>query len=125
MSNKQTNIVRLINELLKREDYNSPFIIYALTGYLKSSHRGNRGYYTHLNEKIVRYTPIRLNIRTLSRDVDPRAYLPKQMLIVEVEGHNTSSMLVGQKNFKKYCRRIYGGMRNLEELVKMYENNNC
>lgn len=123
MSNKQTNIVRLINELLKREDYSSPFIIYALTGYLKSSHRDNRGYYTHLNEKIVRYTTIKLTTHTLSRDVDPRAYLPKQWLVVEIE--DNTSILVGQKNFKKYCRRIYGGMRNLEELVKMYENNNC
>ena len=118
---KQTDIVRTINELLKREDYNSPFIIYALAGYLKSSHSGAKGY-THLNEKIVRYTTIKLNTHTLSRDVDPRAYLPKQMLIVEIEGHSTS-MLVGQKNFKKYCRRIYGGMKNLEELVMMYENN--
>ena len=123
MSNKQTNIVRLINELLEREDYNSPFIIYALTGYLKSSHRDNRGYYTHLNEKIVRYTTIKLTTHTLSRDIDPRAYLPKQLLVVEIE--DNTSILVGQKNLKKYCRRIYGGMRNLEELVKMYENNNC
>ncbi len=118
---KQTNIVRLINELLKREDYNSPFIIYALTGYLKSSHHGAKGY-THLKEKITRYVPIKLNIYVFNNKIDPRAYFPKQVLAVEIEGHK-NVMLVGQKNFKKYCRRIYKNLENIEDLVE-YENNN-
>ena len=117
---RQTDIVKIINELLKR-DYISPFIIYALTGYLKSSHRGPKGY-THLKEKIIRYVPKKLNIHVFNQKADPRAYFPKQALAVEIEGHK-NVMLVSQKNFKKYCRRIYGGMKNLEELIMMYENN--
>ena len=117
---KKTDIVKTINELLKR-DYSSPFIIYALTGYLKSSHRGAKGY-THLKEKITRYVPTKLNIHIFNQKADPRAYFPKQALAVEIEGHK-NVMLVSQKNFKKYCRRIYGGMKNLEELIMMYENN--
>lgn len=117
---RQTDIVKTINELLKR-DYISPFIIYALTNYLKSSHRGPKGY-THLKEKITRYVPTRLNIHIFNQKADPRAYFPKQALAVEIEGHK-NVMLVSQKNFKKYCRRIYGGMKNLEELIMMYENN--
>ena len=113
-SPKETEIIKLINELLAKEELN-PFILHALTGYMTSSWRSGS---EKLEGKVISYEVKKLRTYFHS-GLDPRAYEPRCMLNVKMSTGKTR--LISQRGFKKYCRGLYRNMRNVEFLAGYYE----